>query len=130
MPQLVVNGAMMTCSFGVAPSTLSVLPTSMVNASNMPAATIMDYAPMVNIPPFGMCTTPSNPQVAAATSAAMGVLTPQPCIPVTSAPWTPGSSTVMIGNKPALHASCQCMCQWGGVITITSPGQFTVNVGA
>jgi hypothetical protein len=37
---------------------------------------------------------------------------------------------VMIGNKPALHASCQCMCQWGGVITITSPGQFTVNVGA
>jgi hypothetical protein len=34
----------------------------------------------------------------------------------------------MIGNKPALNNSCQLMCAWGGVITVSNPGQQTVNV--
>ncbi len=127
MPQTVTNGAMMMCTFGVAPATLTVVPSKMVNASSQPVATITDNVPMMNIAPFGMCTTPSNPQVAAATSAAMGVLTPQPCIPVTSAPWTPGSSSVMAGNLPVVNNTCQLMCNWGGVITFTTPGQFTTN---
>jgi hypothetical protein len=55
-------------------------------------------------------------------------LTPQPCIPVTAAPWTPGSPTVMIGNKPALNSTSKCTCTWTGVISVTSPGQATVNV--
>jgi len=128
MAQEVCMSAMIQCSFGIAPSTLTITPENRVNTSNNPAATIMDYVPMKNIMPFGMCNTPSNPQVAAATAAAMGVLTPQPCIPVTTAPWTPGSATVMIGNKPALSSSSTCMCTWGGVITVTNPGQQTVNV--
>ncbi|HSM58040.1 MAG TPA: DUF4280 domain-containing protein [Candidatus Sulfomarinibacteraceae bacterium] len=127
MPQQVVMGAMLQCSFGTAPSTLTVLPESRVNASKRPAATIMDNKPMVNIMPFAMCTTTSNPQVAAATSAASGVLTPQPCVPVTPAPWAPGSPTVTIGKKPALNNTCKLMCTWGGVINITNPGQTTVN---
>ena len=128
MPQLVVNGALLQCSFGVTPSNLIIIPSARVNASKLPAATIMDFVPMSNIMPFGMCTTLSNPQVAAATSAAMGVLTPQPCIPVIPAPWIPGSPTVLIGKKPALTSTSQCMCTWGGVITITNPGQQTVMV--
>jgi uncharacterized Zn-binding protein involved in type VI secretion len=127
MAQVVCSGAMLTCSFGVAPSSLTVTPEGRVNSSTMPAATIMDHVPMKNIMPFGMCTTPSNPQVAAATAAAQGVLTPMPCIPVTTSPWTPGSPTVMIGGKPALTSSSTCMCTWGGVITVSSPGQMTVN---
>ncbi len=128
MPQLVVNGAMLTCAFGVAPATLTVIrPT--INIAGQPAATIMDFAPNTNIAPFGMCTTLSNPQVASATSAASGVLTPQPCMPVTTSPWTPGSSTMMIENNPALTDSSTCMCAWGGMITITQPGQVTVSVG-
>jgi hypothetical protein len=128
MAQLVINNAMMMCSFGVAPSALTVLPLNRVNATNQPAANIQDNKPMVNIKPFGMCTTLSNPQVAAATSAAMGVLTPMPCMPVTTAPWAPGSPTVMIGNQPALSSSCQLMCMWGGAITINFAGQVTVKV--
>ena len=126
MPKLVVAGAQLSCPFGVAPAVLNVLPTNTTMAPT-PAATIMDMAPMVNIPTFGMCNTPSNPQVAAATSAALGVLTPQPCIPVTTAPWSPGSATVKIGNMPALNDTCTCNCQWGGVITITNPGQTKVD---
>lgn len=127
MPQLVTINATITCSFGVAPSTLSVLPTSMVMAENKPVATIMDYKPIVNIPPFGMCMTPSNPTVASATASAMGVLTPMPCIPATVTPWVPGSPTVLVGNIPALTAVSTCMCMWGGVITIVQPGQMTVD---
>jgi uncharacterized Zn-binding protein involved in type VI secretion len=129
MSQQVVQGAMMMCSFGVAPASLTVIPKGPpVKAGGPMAATIMDYAPMANIAPFGMCTTPTNPQVAAATAAASGVLTPQPCIPVTTAPWVTGAPTVIINGSPALNNTSKLMCTWGGVISITVPGQFTVNI--
>jgi hypothetical protein len=127
MPQQVCMGASLTCSFGTAPSSLIVVPKNRVNSRNMPAANIMDNMAMVNVMPFAMCTTVTNPAVAAATSAALGVLTPQPCIPVTPAPWTPGSPTVLIGNMPALNNTCTLNCMWGGVISVTNAGQQTVN---
>ena len=60
----------------------------------------MDNKPFVNILPFGMCMSLANPMVAAATAAALGALTPMPCIPVTPAPWVPGSPTVLVGGMP------------------------------
>lgn len=126
MPQEVVSGAVTMCSFGAAPSTLNVLPTNKVNAGGPPAANIMDHVPNVNIMPFGMCTSLANPSVASATAAALGVLTPMPCVPVTPAPWTPGSPTVLLGNFPALNNTSTCMCTWAGVISITFAGQATV----
>jgi hypothetical protein len=125
---LVVMGAMMTCTFGVAPSALMVIPGGPPCMAGGPmAATIMDSKPVANIPPFGMCNSVSNPTVAAATTAALGVLTPMPCVPVTM-PWMPGCPTVLIDNLPALNDSSKCMCSWGGVISITFPGQTTVMV--
>lgn len=117
----------MTCSFGVAPSALLVTPENQMLVGT-PAATIMDNIPMKNIPPFGMCTSIANPTVAAATSAAMGVLTPMPCVPVIPAPWVPGSPTILIAGKPALHDACKCMCAWAGVIQFTAPGQVATDV--
>jgi hypothetical protein len=128
MPMQVCMGAMMMCSFGMAPSSLVVLPVNRVMTNQMPDANIMDNKPMVNILPFGMCMAPSNPTVAAATAAAMGVLTPMPCIPATTAPWTPGAATAMLGNMPTLDNVSTLMCMWGGVITFTTPGEFTVQV--
>jgi hypothetical protein len=92
------------------------------------AANIMDNIPCMNIMPFAMCSSPANPTVAAATAAALGVLTPMPCVPVTAAPWTPGSPTVLIGGMPALNDSSKLMCSFGGVISVNVPGQFTVQV--
>ncbi|MDG0789510.1 DUF4280 domain-containing protein [Cohnella ginsengisoli] len=94
----------------------------------MPIANIMDNKPFVNIMPFGVCNSMANPAVASATAAAFGVLTPMPCTPVTAAPWAPGSPTVMIGSMPALNNASKCMCNFGGVIQISSPGQFTIQV--
>jgi hypothetical protein len=117
----------MQCSFGAAPSSLVVLPANRT-LTGTPAANIMDAAPIVNVPPFGVCSSAANPTVAAATAAALGVLTPMPCVPVTPAPWAPGSPTVLIANMPALNNSSKLMCAWGGVIQISSPGQGTVEI--
>ncbi|MFM2042402.1 MAG: hypothetical protein RLY86_978 [Pseudomonadota bacterium] len=128
MGQQVVAGALLQCSFGVAPSALSVLPINRTMAGGPPAANIMDYVPMLNIMPFGMCNSIANPMVAAATAAALGVLTPMPCIPMTVAPWIVGAPTVLLGNMPALNNSSKCMCAWGGSISINFAGQVTVQV--
>ncbi|MEG1971562.1 MAG: DUF4280 domain-containing protein [Oscillospiraceae bacterium] len=128
MGVLVTNGAQLMCSFGLAPSALAVTPQNKVLTGN-PAANVMDMKPMANIMPFGMCTAMSNPLVASATSAALGVLTPQPCVPVISGPWFPGSTTILVGNMPALNNTCKVMCAYGGVIQILNPGQTSTIVG-
>jgi len=121
MPQQVSMSATLQCSFGAAPSSLVVLPVNRVMGKGPPAANIMDHIPLVNIMPFGVCSSPANPTVAAATTAAMGVLTPMPCIPATMTPWTPGAPTVLLGNQPSLDNVSTCMCNWGGVVTIVNP---------
>ena len=124
MPDQVCSGAALQCSFGAAPSTFAA--SGVQVDATAPAGVISDVAPS-NVPSFAMCTSLANPQVAAATSAASGVLTPQPCVPVLS-PWSPGSSKVTIGSVPALDDSSECSCSWGGVITVSSPGQASVTV--
>jgi hypothetical protein len=147
-------GATLQCSFGVAPSTLVVLPiypaplpppmalrpmiptpppvvtTPQVPTPvvTMPVATIADSVPLVNVLPFGMCTSIANPTVASATAAALGVLTPMPCVPVPTGPWAPGSQTVLIGGVPALNNTSKLICAWAGVISIINPGQVNVQV--
>ena len=128
MAQHVCMGAMTKCSFGMAPGSLVVLPVSQVMTTPGPLANIMDNKPMANVMPFAMCQSLANPMVAAATAAAMGALTPMPCIPNTVAPWIVGAPTVMVGNMPALNSTSKLMCMWGGVIEVSVPGQFTVEV--
>ena len=128
MPHQVCHGALLSCSMGAAPSTLVVLPLNRAITGNVPAANIMDNKPMVNIMPFGVCRSPANPTVAAATAAAMGVLTPMPCVPNTPAPWVPGVPTVLIGNQPALDNNCKLTCIWGGMIGVNFAGQVTHEI--
>lgn len=128
MPLHVCNGAQLMCTMGMAPSTFVVLPVHKEQTEYQWAANIMDNKPMVNVMPFGMCISIANPQVAAATSAALGVLTPQPCIPNTPAPWTPGAVTVLLDNQPALDNVSTLMCTWAGVITVMDPGEHTVMI--
>lgn len=127
MPNQVCTSAMMKCSFGAAPSSF-VATVRPVMTSNLTAGVITDNIPFTNIPPFGACMSLSNPTVAAATSAAFGVLTPQPCVPVIPAPWKPGASTVMIANIPALDDVSTLNCAWAGVITFAQAGQTTHQI--
>jgi hypothetical protein len=127
MPKQVCTGAQLQCTFGMAPSVFNATPRPVLT-SNMPAGTIMDHVPMTNIMPFGMCTSLANPTVASATAAAMGVLTPMPCVPVTPAPWVPGVPNVLIANQPALDDTCKLMCNWAGVISVVFPGQVMHDI--
>ena len=130
MPLQVVNGAATACTFGMSPGVLVVTPEKRVSClgGGAPAANILDFVPLKNIMPFGMCVTPTNPAVASATAAAQGVLTPMPCVPVVTSPWTPGHTGVLIGPALALDQVCTCVCAWGGVISITQAGQATVDL--
>lgn len=127
MPQSVATGALLSCSFGMAPATLTALPVSRVVVEGKPVADITTFGPVVNIPPFGMCTSLSNPMVASATAAAFGVLTPMPCLPVTT-PWQPAAPKTLIAGKPALASGSMCQCAWGGVIQIGFPGTVKTQV--
>ncbi len=118
MPKCVCSGAKLKCSFGTSPGTMNVTSQMKVRDTGT-VASIMDNK-IQNIGNFGMCQTLSNPAVASATAAALGTLTPQPCVPNITAPWTPGKPNVLVGSNPALTNSSKLMCAYGGIIEVMS----------
>jgi hypothetical protein len=125
MSLAVVTGASLACPFGASPGNFIATNNPMIRIGGQTAGNIMDASPNTNITSFGMCNSLANPAVAAATAAAMGVLTPQPCVPNTQA-WSPEGAMTLVGNKPMLTQGCTCMCTWGGTIQITDSGQKVV----
>jgi hypothetical protein len=63
--------------------------------------------------------------VATATSAAAGTLTPQPCMPCTASPWSPGLSDITLCGIKVLDDASTLTCAWTGTITVTDAGQQT-----
>lgn len=118
--KLVVEKATLKCDHGDATSEFAVIP-DIANTDDKMVATIADMVPMVNIKPFGKCNSTANPEVAAATAAALGTLTPQPCKPRPITPWDPGSDVMTVSGKKALTDDSKCKCMWAGTITITDP---------
>ena len=114
------ESSMCMCTFGAMPAVLSVSSQQTVQVCGFNQATTLDN----KFPSFGMCSNPSNPAVASATTAAMGVLTPVPCTPVIAAPWQPGATTVLVCGKPLLNNTSKLMCSYpGGIIEVVmSPG--------
>ena len=128
MPLLVVTGAIVQCAGAVPPGIASfVANPGTVKGMKVDVGTKMQFTP-ANMATFGMCNLPANPTVAAATSAALGVLTPMPCVPAIAAPWMPGAMKVKINKIPALHDGCTANCSYGGLISVKFPGQVKVKV--
>lgn len=119
----VCSGAMMKCTMGTSPAKLTVLPNRMVFLAGQLMANISDNKTMVNLAPFGLCRSLAFPPTASATSAAMGTLTPMPCMHNTPAPWIGGKMDYLIKGQPALLKSCTCQCMWGGTISLINNGQ-------
>jgi hypothetical protein len=117
MGSQVVTGATLQCSMGSNPSTFAASETAV--SATAAAGVITDIGPE-NVPPFGLCHSPANPQVAS-------TMTPQPCLPVLT-PWAPGAARVWIGGVPALDDASQCSCAWAAVITVTDAGQASTTV--
>ena len=118
-----VTGAVCACTFGAAPLPLAVSSQQTVQIGGTTAATIMDN----KFPPFGMCSNPAAPAVAAATAAKMGVFSPAPCAPAIIAPWAPGAPTVLVCGKPLLNNTSKLLCAYGGVIQVSMTPALTVQ---
>ena len=126
MGLLVVTGGMLQCTMGAMPATFAATGVSVMGGT--PAGVITDIS-MASIPTFGMCMSPANPLVAAATSAAGWVCSRRSRgIPVIASPWAPGSLKVTINEVPALDSTSTCMCTWAGMVSVSSPGQESVTV--
>lgn len=129
MPELLTTGCILACTFGAAPSVLDVLeePGKPAIEGGLVAATIFDMIPDDNILPFGVCTSLENPEVASATAAAEGVLTPMPCEPVVVDPWDPPSAILSYMDMPLASVVSKCMCSWGGEIAVVDPAELFVD---
>ena len=81
MAFFVFNGAKLECSCGDMEYDLEVLdPNGAGFLCGQKAANVKDCQPIINIPPFGMCSSLQNPTVNAATQANYGKLQEMPCI--------------------------------------------------
>ena len=110
---------------GLSPGSLLATSQQSVLMGGAPVATVSDVAPITNVTPCGMCTSLMNPTVASATAAALGVLTPMPCVPAPLGTWL-GGSPLMAGGIPCLTNQSTLTCSYGGTISIVSPQQGTV----
>ena len=120
MGQLVVSGAVISCSFGTAPASLNVTSQTKCLIQGKP----------INIPPFGMCISMANPQVAAATAAALGVLTPCPCTLVAAGTWISNKPDCLISGIPCLDSGSTLTCAFGaGMISVGMPAQTKAITG-
>jgi hypothetical protein len=113
---------------GMAPTPLNVLPLARTMVEGRPVARITDNVPGLNIVPFGLCRSPANPVVAAATAAALGVLVPMPCWPVPAGPWISPAPKTIVGGLPVLASGATCVCAYGGVISVQMPGALRTQV--
>lgn len=119
----VVMGATTECTWGSTDSKLIVPFSHGVYIKGKAQLNIMDFKPVINILPFGLCSSMLNPLVAAATAANQGRLTKMPCVPVVVTPWIMGKNDDLIENFPALLNKSMNMCLFCGMITINDDGQ-------
>jgi hypothetical protein len=117
MGSQVVTGATLQCSMGTFPSSFAA--TGIAVSATSPAGVITDTGPE-NVPPFGLCMSPINPEA--------GASTPPVCLPIIVTPWTPGALQVTVGGVPALDDASQCSCAYSGLVTVTDAGQTSTTV--
>ena len=108
MLPVVVDGALLQCTQGDVPCPLKATHHRNVQAGNKPVATILDFAPGVNIKTFGTCK-------------ALG----KPCTPAPTGPWVRGSArNVQANDQLLLLKTDKLACPAGpGVITVDFAGQ-------
>ncbi|MCI8408664.1 MAG: DUF4280 domain-containing protein [Lachnospiraceae bacterium] len=105
---MVRDGAILHCCFGSCKGCLRATQINGVDLKDGKEAVITDFLPEVNIPSFGVCTSP---------------LAGGECIPATILPWIQGKSDYLVGKIPALMDDSILPCLRGGIITVERNGQ-------
>lgn len=110
----VVNGAILRCDKGAAPTPLVATTAPLVQINARAVATIIDKEPAVNVLPFGVC-----------------AITLAPCVPITPLPWMPGGIGIPVATPfPVLTKASLLPCMIGGIIEVLDAGQTSVVVDA
>ena len=117
-------GSIRMCGMGLIPSPALPLPSNVLTVE--PSVSMVDIIPFANVVPFGLCISLLNPEVLAATIAALGVLIPMPCIPIPIMPFTPAAYNVLRDGIPVATEVSFTMCLWMGPIETIVPDQFEV----
>lgn len=121
MSLIVTSGAMLRCTFGSQMSPMVLSSPGNVQAGGRQLAVLTDLAPITASPHFGQCASPANPT--------WGVHHLGDCTPLAQTPWAPPSATVFTKNLPVINMGSQCMCRWGGIITVQTAAQNNVSAG-
>lgn len=128
MPFIITSTSITSCSMGLAPCPLTVLPNGIcVISLAFTIASIINGMPMINIKPYGLCKSPANPAVAAIIASSFGSVTQGPCIPLTVTPWMPLFPTILVAGSPILVSNSILICSWGGVIKFDIPQQMNAS---
>jgi uncharacterized protein DUF4280 len=109
------DGALVRCMYGITPMPIHA-------SGHVPIATVNDRAPFVNIPPFCLCTSPTNPIAILLES--LGIPDPVvPCLPLVPEPWQVANlHRVWVKGARALDRQSSAFCMWGdGRIEIVNP---------
>jgi hypothetical protein len=123
MSDIIVEGAQCECMFGQSKCQLLVTSNMTNKVKGKKIATILDFAPGINLSSFGTCKSPANPAYVASQSVGGP---PPPCIPVTVAPWSPGASKTTLRKIPVLIKDSCASCAFAAVpqsISIVKPNQ-------
>ena len=103
----VCSGALLKCSRGATPSSLTAFSARSVKIQHHTAAVYTDAIPLANVMSFGGC-----------------MITKMPCIPVTFS-WSGYQQHVLFGGNHALTDQSYLRCTIGGKITVQHSGQYT-----
>ncbi len=112
----VCNGAMLQCTTGTMPCSLSVTNNPIVKSDGQLVATMADCVPFVNIKPFGQCLAQMTPSG------------PLPCNLALVGSWLGTHATFLVNGNPALLSTSKLTCAMGS-ISITMPAQMTMAKG-
>jgi hypothetical protein len=104
MKDVICHGALLKCQWGLIPTPLKCMPFTLTTAAKKKIATIMDFAPNMNIGSFGLCRSPITTIYTPA-----GPIYP-PCMPAVVAPWQGGNPKVKVNGRQILTPSSKCMC--------------------
>ena len=105
----VVEGAILVCTLGSAPSRLQIPPSRRIFINGKRQANIADDEANINLLPFGSCNRPVPPQV---------------CIRATAGNrWVTGKHDVHVEDENAMLNTDFLRCNCGGIITVVIDGQ-------
>lgn len=104
MKDVICEGSLLKCQWGLIPSPIKCLPFTMTKAAKKKIATIIDFAPNINIKSFGMCRSPIT-----TIYTPLGPVYP-PCMPSVVSPWQSGNTKVKVNGKQILTPGSKCLC--------------------